>query len=354
VDQVRHGEAATEREATRGRRRLRVVSTTELRAFRRCPRKHHFAYGLRIRAVYKVLVLRFGILFHLALEAWWRAMALDLALQAMAAHVAELEKKNVSTDPFELAKARALITGYHHRWRGEPFEVLGIEVPFETDLVNPRSGKPSRTYRLGGRLDALVRDVRGRVLIVESKTCSDDIAPGSDYWRRLRLDTQVDNYFVGARALGHDAHACLYDVIRKPTLRPLKRAENIRYRKDGEPYANQRLIDETPEEYQARLVQDIGENPDKYYARGEIVRLQSECDEAAFDLWQTTRTMREAERAGRHPRNADACIGYGSVCEYFGVCTGEASLDDRQLFRVANDTHEELPRYADDGLATAA
>ena len=60
----------------------------------------------------------------------------------------------------------------------------------------------------------------GRVAIVEFKTTRDEISPGSDYWKRLNIDRQVSVYMLGARALGYDATAVLYDAARVPGLRP--------------------------------------------------------------------------------------------------------------------------------------
>jgi hypothetical protein len=61
--------------------------------------------------------------------------------------------------------------------------------------------------------------------------------------------------------------------------------------------------------------------------------------------------MREAELAQRHPRNPDACVRYGRTCEFFGVCTGESSLQDDQQYRRSARVHTELSADTDrDGL----
>jgi hypothetical protein len=249
-------------------------------------------------------------------------------------------------DPYELARATAMIFGYDCRWSADAdlYEVLGVECEFYTALVNPSTGAPSRTWRLGGKLDAAVREkATGREGVVEHKTSGEDITPGSEYWKRLRLDGQVSVYFEGARALGLDPQFCLYDVLLKPKLRPYKATalEDRKFKKDGTLYANQRERDETPEEYRDRLVEAIAEAPTSYFARGEVVRLESEMDDALFDVWQIGQQMREAERAGRYPRNPDACVRFGRTCSYFGVCTGEASLTDPALFR-RSELHPEL------------
>jgi hypothetical protein len=251
-----------------------------------------------------------------------------------------------TSDAFEIAKAEAMLTGYHFRWSGDAdlYEVLAVEAEFFTALVNPTTGAPSRTWRLGGKLDAAVREIAtGREGVVEHKTSTEDVTPGSDYWKRLRLDGQVSTYFEGARALGLDPQFCLYDVLATPKLRPYKATplEARKFTKDGALYKTQREADETPEEYRTRVLNAIAEDPDGYFQRGEVVRLQSEMDEAMFDVWQIGQQMRESERAGRYPRNPDACVRFGKTCQYFGVCTGEASLADPTKFRRSS-LHPEL------------
>jgi hypothetical protein len=107
-------------------------------------------------------------------------------------------------------------------------------------------------------------------------------------------------------------------------------------------YSKQRENDETLDEYRARLRAHIADSPDRYYQRGEIVRLESEEREAAFDMWQLARLIREAQLAERHPRNPDSCAHWGRTCSYFDVCTGVAALGDPLRFRRADTAHEEL------------
>lgn len=307
-----------------------LLTNSQLTTFRRCQREHHYAYQLGYRATEDAEALRFGTLIHQGLEAWWMGLGLETAL-ALAV--------NGAVDEYEAAKVRVLLTGYDARWSGERFEVAAVERQFRAPLVNPETGAPSRTYDLGGKLDVLL--ARG---IVEHKTTSEEVGIGSMYWRRLALNSQVSTYYAGAKSLGHEVDACVYDVIRKPSIRPLKAtpAESRKYTKDGRLYAAQREHDETPAEYAARLTDEVAANPDKYYQRGEVVRLESEEREAAFDVWQLARAMREAELAGRAPRNTDACMRYGKVCPFFDVCSGVASLEDKSRFTHVDNVHQEL------------
>lgn len=317
----------------------RVLTTSRFRTYRRCPREHRFAYELGVRPIEDNENLRLGTLVHKALEAWWKETG-DRLVAALAVFDAARE-----SDPFEVAKARAMLMGYHARWADEPLEVLAVEVEIPlAPLVNPSTGAFSKTWLLGGKLDVVARDVEGRDWIVEHKTTSDDASPGSEYVQNLRIDGQVSTYYEGARRLGYEPAGCIYDVLAKPGIRPLKATpvESRKYTKAGALYANQRDHDETPDEYLARCVETIAEAPDRFYSRIIVVRLDAELAEYARDAWDLGRMIRDDELAGRAPKNPESCRRFNARCPYFAVCCGEASLDDPTRFRKVERLHPEL------------
>lgn len=208
--------------------------------------------------------------------------------------------------------------------------------------------------------------------LLETKTTSEDIEQGSTFWKRTTLDPQLSLYLPATRKLGHDPRGCVYDVLRKPDQRPstiplidedgvkiIFDAAGQRVRtKDGKKWrqtADNELgymlqsRPETPEEYGARCLNAISENPSKYYARGVVVRLESDEREAAQDMWNTASLMRDARRLNMYPRNADSCITWGSECDYLSVCAGMMDLNDPLFFQFEEDVHEEL---AEEGVAT--
>lgn len=329
------------------RRHLPLLTNSQLKTFRRCVREHYLAYDLGYRSLGEAEALRFGSLFHLGLETWWRALwAQQLGTSSSAPLTAAIEAMAPEAlDEYDLVRAGALLQGYDARWCAEELEVLGVEIEFHAPLINPESGAPSRTFEVAGKLDAIVRKRDdGLVYIVEHKTSSEDIGVGSQYWQRLLLDSQISMYFAGARALGHDVAGCIYDVIGKPRHAPHKATpeEARKYTKQGALYANQRAVDETANEYRERLAAVIAAEPDRFYQRGTVVRLEAEERDAGHDNWQTARSLRESQLAGRYPRNPDGCVRYSRLCQFFGVCTGTASLEDPGMFRRVDNVHQEL------------
>lgn len=337
-----------------------LLTNSRLKCFRKCIRLHQLKYEMGYRPVSDPEELDFGSAVHAALEAWWLAVKAGLPPDEWyALAIAALRAfKARSFDAFACARAEAMISGYHAKWAQDAgqFEVLGVEEAFEYALVNPATGGRSPMWSVAGKLDVRVkRRSDGAHGFIDHKTSGEDIGPGSTYWARLKMDTQVSTYFDGGVSLGHDFSFCLYDVLRKPGQRPLKATplENRKLKKDGTPYANVRLEDETPEEYQARCMEAILATADdgaaKYYQRGEVPRLEAELDAARWELWQQAAQLREANGNNRHPRNPDACTAMGQTCPFFAVCCGEASLENPALFFRTDNVHPELAGHPTSG-----
>ena len=301
--------------------------------FNACHRAYKIAYVDLIRPAKASEALTFGTAMHALLEAYWTGTNPDFS--------------KTTGDEFKDKTLIALFDGYVEKWGLKDYlnyERIGAEIGFEAPLMNPETGGTSKTWVLAGKIDAIAKDkTTGKHIIIEHKTTSQDIGPGSDYWKKLPIDGQVSGYYVGASTLGYEVDVCLYDVIRKPTIKPYKATpeENRKYKKDGTLYAGQHETDETPDEWYARLKKDIAERPEYYFQRIEVVRSESDLSDYLFDMWAVGREIADAERIGRWSRNPNACSVYGS-CEYFDVCTGCASLDDVTLFRKAETPNEEL------------
>lgn len=119
----------------------------------------------------------------------------------------------------------------------------------------------------------------------------------------------------------------------------------------GKLYANLRESDETAEEFRVRLRESIAAEPDRYYQRGEVVRLEEELRDHAFDLWAHGRAIADDLRTGRAPKNPDSCVAYGRDCGFFALCAGEASINDITRFEKLTNVHSELAAPAAPGEA---
>ena len=376
--------------------RVHLLTSSRLTTWQRCPRAHHYRYEVGIVSVDRQSsALTFGTAVHKGLESWWLTIqagdpgrALSGALEAAEA---SLVSSGDGADPYDLARLLAMLAAYDARWLTWACgtEVLAVETAFEYELTDPVTGKTAQTWRVAGKIDALVRLSDGRVAIIEHKSRAGDAGAGSDYRRRLTLDPQISTYFDGVRSLGWDAELCIYDVLVKPgtdpytatpeesrkyTLpkshackeckkpeakrAPLPHAEDgiacvdgrIVTDPGGKLYANLRETDESPEEYRDRLVAAVGADPDRYLVHAEIVRTETERESHQWALWHTARQITETRRAALTtgdvravPQNSHACFAFGgSGCEYLAICEGTASARDTTRFEKLTTVHPEL------------
>jgi hypothetical protein len=339
---------------------LPLLTSSSTRTYRACPRAYKHRYIDGLVGLSRSNALTFGTVIHAGLEAWWRAVAagapeeagqdgtrprIELALTAVDQH-----PDAARLDDEDRVKVEVLLRLYDARWTADDLEVLGVELEYRAPLVNPDTGAESRTFQRAGKIDALVRDrITSRVLIVEHKTSREDVSPGSEYWQRLTLNAQISHYYAGARALGFEPDACLYDVISVPKHERLSatpeadRKYTIPTKKNPESrlYANQRAEDETWGAFRDRVASALVSEPDRFLRRAEIVRLAEDETDAASDDWSIALRIRESERSGRWPRNPDACHLHHSTCAYHPVCCRSASIHDPLLFR-RDRPHTEL------------
>lgn len=208
------------------------LSASTYSKFRTCPRLYYWECVIGLRLARDDGARRFGTMYHAGQEAWWRVMdggdvpwrdkdsALVAALQAIADNA-----RHIRTDPFEVAKAEAMMVAYHARYfeldfvthEGTPES--SVEIWFDIPMRDERQ-RQINGWRVIGRMDALKRFF-ARPKVVEHKTTQSEIHGASDYWSRLAFDVQSSLYIDAARFRHVDTHEALYDVSRKPQQRAL-------------------------------------------------------------------------------------------------------------------------------------
>lgn len=390
-------------------RKRRLLTASRLAALRRCARMEYYAYQLGYRARKTPLPLRFGTVWHWVLEAYWRArmggldsvaamtlaiaalrhepdevvpLVTDPALRAVLAKLRAVDDETL--DAYERARAEAMAIGYERGWRGVALEVLGVEVEFQTPLLDPDSGEPSSTWDLAGKMDVVARSVATRAIaVIEHKSTSSPMGPDTPWRDRLALDGQVDQYFLGSIAVGWPADYVMYDAARKPALKP-RRATECEYklvppakppagrrRKKTDPPPGpvegpweRRLVrgverDEEPDAFRDRILamyESPREKPKKgeappanapkkaleYFERVRLPRSDDLRREYAQDVWQYAWMADVMARRAVAPKNVDSCFRYNTPCAFWLVCKGVRSIDDGAVFRHADSVHEEL------------
>jgi len=285
-------------------------------------------------------------------------------------------------DPTDWAVEREVIAnalaGYHWLYGiGSEYETVATERPFDLPLVNPETGHSTPNFRRVGIIDRIIRHKgTGQLLIQENKSTSKPIDSGSTYWDRLRKDTQSKFYILAARDLQSNGElslpnagldtvvlsGLLHDVFHKPTIAPKKltQGDTKAFIETGE-YCGQTFevhqerglptpdihvdgmqveatlgaepkptkknpnpvrpfaIRETPGMFGARLLQDITQRPEFYFARREIAFTDAELLDFQYQIWSLQKTMNEMERTGHWYENEQQCEATFK-CPYCPIC----------------------------------
>lgn len=320
---------------------MQLITHSKIQCFKTCQRKCYFQYVRRIRPLKQAKPLYIGSIVHEILDQYKAGLSMDEAIDMVLTAYPEEESNR-----FDLAMITALMKGYEWRWQSWPLTCVVSEAEFTLPLLNPITGRKSQTFMRAGKVDGITVLPNSRLALLEHKTSSEDISVSSLYWKRLRIDGQISNYWTGAQGLGYPIETILYDVIRKPDLKPLLATplDKRKYKKDGTLYANQREQDETPLDYANRIMTDIEQRPDYYYARRDIPRLPEDIEEYQYELWQTCQMLHDCTKHQRWPRNDRACVGFGT-CSYFDLCTAGFGPQSDYLpegFYIEENEHPEL------------
>lgn len=312
-----------------------LLTASRLGSLLRCARQHYWRYEVGLQKTQKSDALRFGTAWHTAMETRAKGATID---DAFAAALGERE----TLDELQVAILGSLLAGYYKHYEND---TLVAKVYPEVLFENPLHG--SRTFNAAGKLDGLGELTDGRLALLEHKTASDSLADDSDYWIRLKGNLQVHQYVLAARDLGWNVETVIYDVVHKPAMRPKQipildtdglkivndEQGNRVYNKDGKSprqSAGEGMTmvtrTETADEFGDRLVADVLERPEFYFARKEIPVLEDDLDEfQAQRLVQSRQILNCRHQAKAQakphqgwPRHVNTAIC--RMCEFAGFC----------------------------------
>lgn len=330
-----------------------TYSHSSLSSFRRCPRKYFLSYDLRLTPLADREALTVGSCWH---ESFEQPEGTEFYSWFYANAPSELWAEKL----YRLHAAHRAI--YEGR---EGFEVVEVEHTFEREMACIDSG---HVVKMRGQIDLKIRMPDGRVGILERKTTGAPLDDESMYWDVLAHGTQVGIYGLAADR----PDVILYDVVRKPTIRPkaVKAADVRAWTEMIEAEGEARGVEyfgeamppeeiaycvaaggkETTRMFGARLADDIVSRPEYYFSRREVSRTDADYDRLVEDLHAQVgniERMREADADGSRCafyRNPDACDDWGG-CEFRSICwTGEIPENGTAPagFRVRTHRHPEL------------
>lgn len=355
---------------------VKDLTNSSINTFMECPRKYELMYVEGLRPEREADYFRIGGAYHLAHEVHGKTGSVDAAVEAIYENYRnppeyiESDETLLAKWYYEATTCVCLFRGWAEYYSDrqdylEPVSVVETEQVFDVPIRSPYDGSHSETRRKG-KIDKIVILRDGRVALVEYKTSGEDIELGSDYWWRLKIESQPSGYYVASRFKGRPIQTVVYDVARKPMIRPtvvplvedgarvvldmdgvrVRTKDGKKWRETGDSSMGYVLQTRPMElaEWEAKLMADIRSRFEHYYVRDEITRLDSDLHDYEVDLWNQHLAITEAARFRRFYRNTRSCTGR-TRCPMFAICTGRVGAGDDGVpegYRRAENMHEEL------------
>ena len=312
-------------------RALRVLTHSAMDAWGRCEVEYQLCYeDLVVPSTYPA-ALAIGSAVHSGIEALHHGRSLAEAWVVAAGKMESFAVRArlslddagkadlANTMAWDAAKVRAMLRAWFEQhdattptgagpddltFLDRDLDIIETELALEAPLVNPLSGRPSRTFMLAGRVDAVARR-RGNGAdgyhLVELKTTGEDL---NEFVEAMRHSAQPAVYQVLAEAhLGGDLGPCqgtVLDIIRKPTIRGKK--------------------DEVPEAFEARALEEYNKDPERFFRREVLPVNAALRREAMVNAWRIADGIRRAERFGYVSKRGPSCRGAYGVCRYRALC----------------------------------
>ncbi len=376
------------------------LSATWVDCFKACPYRCYLKYILRVLPVKKTDSLRVGTNWHRLLEIMGMIpespcpdchpgnVNPDCSLcegtgilpkKLMDAAIREINQAYAivpdykEQEEWEIERIILLYTlsGYNWYWNNDNYEVIFNERQFKIPLVNPETGRALPNVKVVGKIDKMV--ALSNYLVKEHKSTAKSIDGDSNYWKRLRLNTQSNLYplalesFLTPEEMATKFGGILYDVWHKPTIRPKKltQSDSKKFVADGQ-YCGQKFeiiityadgdnppmekitvngtiatiepgakegtfaIRETPEMFGARLLQDISERPEFYFARREIAILPADMERFKHELYNIYQTARNMDKTDSWYHNDQSCEATFH-CPYMPICYNNLQVDENNI-----------------------
>jgi PD-(D/E)XK nuclease superfamily len=299
------------------------LSPSSIRAFRTCPQKFRLSYLANLDSDRDEEALRIGGAWAKCHEHYKLALRNPISKTDALNEVLQLLDKlyiNIppNIDPKVWEAEREMIhrsfAVYQDVYANSQLTSLAVEDRHVFPLFNPHTGLPIPESEAVCviKVDEIVRDEppvdqpsNWRPYILEMKSTSRDIAPGSDYWQSLRLDIQVSFYNFWSRQMWEVNTPVIYDVWRKPLLRLKK--------------------DESVAEYADRVEAKLRENPPDHFQRHQIARTDKDMEQFQLELWNCYQAMKAMIQRDGFYSNESQCITITGSCPYKKICFNEGA-----------------------------
>jgi hypothetical protein len=280
---------------------MRSLHVSCVETFGDCPAAYDYRRNHRVDSAGYNSALTVGKAMHAAgqkMREGWAPMP-QVALAA-AAEVIDAAAKPRPEDAeqalIDAARVTVMIEGYWRRWSAEPIRTDRNELTLRAPLVNPATGKESKTFYVEGTLDGALEGPH----VYEEKTTNDTLDETEAY---LRNGLQIPIYqYLTLYSLGEPTGA-LIDLVKKPTVK--------RRTAQGES-----LLD-----WGKRCLEDYAKRPEHFFRRVELPYDEARMRWALSEFWRVAEEIRLSDKQGyRAIRSLKVCRGSTGWCRYRGLC----------------------------------
>ncbi|ACV57534.1 PD-(D/E)XK nuclease family protein [Alicyclobacillus acidocaldarius] len=303
---------------------MEVLTHSRIAMRQVCPQKEHYHYVERLRPREVAWALSVGSAWHKGLEVWQRGEADEDG--AVAAGLATLDWIRPENDEeayklqLERIRTEVMIRFAIRHFR--PRNLVAVEREFQLPIVNPATGRKSRKYLLGGKIDGVCEDEQGKLWILENKTTASIEQFKQSYGMSQQLTLYV---YAAARIFDRPIAGAVVRSVQKSRMEPKHR--------NGE-------MVETWEDFRDRLMAEYEENPAKYLSEDEVLRSSEQVKQLEAELWMECLERNWQARSGVIRHNTSNCHQYGG-CPFLPLCLGVEGARESMFF-VSSTTHDEL------------
>jgi hypothetical protein len=221
-------------------------------------------------------------------------------------------------------------------------EIYGIdtrrELEYELPFKNPATGRSSRAFRLGGKIDGLIPLGNNHAAVVEDKFVGQIQKAMID---RLQLDDQASEYISALNQRGWTGEV-RYRHTLYPQINPRKEKIPPEFTPSGKPSKAKYVPPETLQEFEDRLYQDTVDREDHYFDEQILPFPSDHMADYRSGRWATAQDILAKRRAkdlmAAFYMNPSRCWEYGG-CEFIPLCT---KVEDARVLYVVQEDNPEL------------
>ena len=334
-----------------------ILTYSAIKLFQSC----RYKYNLRMIEGLAPLTqddnLYLGSVWHLVQEIWYGGGDCESKI-VKAGLIIDQSFPNRQTDSKQKRDwhlCHAMFRGYINRYPDDEFKVLGVEMEFAIPIINPSTGRSSRTFELRGKVDGLAQlKQTGELFILEHKSAAQITG---DYIERLPSDFQINLYAMAlSRFLKRKISGVIYSITRKASLKQsegeteeqfeIRKAELIQKSKTGKTSAK-RKMPETDDDFRERLVEKY--NDQEMYYREVLYLSAEDAARTSSELWDITKLILAAKRENSWIPNWDNCFRFGNQpCMYWTLCRSNNNPIVRDNHYEHRPPHSELSEVAEE------